>query len=207
MTTTGLLGEVGRLYLAKTLGGLASGEENEGTARFILDRLTADQTASIARAILADPALSRAVEIKLPEHFMAGQGLPHTALTRERATLHRHAEFAKPALLLANTGDDEEQSLSLVTPISAAQLTGDARLWIEAAGGQSSLPAEQQRWWEKALTGVFELSFRSLDQIAAYVIETKRAIEDEGLPLISALGFALPALQLPRDRSAFAAIN
>ena len=138
---------------------------------------------------------------------MVGQGLPRTALTSERATLHRHAEFAKPVLLLANTGDDEEQSLSLVTPISALQLTSDARLWIEAAGGQFSLPPEQQRWWEKALAGVFELSFRSLDQIAAYVIETKRAIEDEGLPIIGALGFALPALQLPRDRSAFDAIK
>ena len=207
MTTTELIGEVGRLYLAKILGGPTNGDESEGTARFILDRLTADQTASIALAILADPALSQVVEIKLPEHFMVGQHLPPTALTTERATLHRHAEFAKPVLLLANTGDDEEQSLSLVTPISALQLTSDARLWVEAAGGQFSLSLEQQRWWEKALAGVFELSFRSLDQIAAYVIETKRAIEDEGLPIIGALGFALPALQLPRDRSAFDAIK
>ena len=58
MTTSELIGEVGRIYLGETLGLAASGDEAEGTARFILDRLTANQAGAIARAILADPDLA-----------------------------------------------------------------------------------------------------------------------------------------------------
>ena len=207
MTTADIIGEVGRIYLGKALDVATTTDDTEGTARFILDRLTADQAGAIARAILADSNLVEKFEIKLPFSFMADQGLPEGVLTMERATHHRHAEFTKPALLLANTGDDEEASLGLVTPVGALQLMSDAELWIEAAGGLASLPPDQQRWWEKALTGVFELNFRSLDQIAAYVIETKRAVEEEGLPLVQGLGYALPALDLPRDTNGFASIN
>jgi S-DNA-T family DNA segregation ATPase FtsK/SpoIIIE len=207
MTTSEIVGEVGRIYLGRALGLVASSDDAEGTARFILDRLTVEQAGAIARALLADEDLSQKFEIKLPASLMAGEGLPDSALTHERATLHRHAECSKPALLLANTGDDEEQSLGLVTPVGALQLLSDAALWIEAAGGVSSLGVDQQRWWQKALTGVIELNFRSLDQIATYVLKTKHAIEDEGFPIVAALGYALPALDLPRDTNGFSSIN
>ena len=39
----------------------------------------------------------------------------------------------------------------------------------------------------------------SLVQFATYVLHTQTAIEDEGQPVLFALGAALPALRLPRD--------
>ena len=94
-----------------------------GRARFIVDRLSAKQTAAIAKTILTDEALSSQIEICLPAHFIDGQGLPDTVITYERATYHRHAKCDKSALLLATTGDDEAQSLNLLTPIGSSQLT------------------------------------------------------------------------------------
>ena len=160
MTGTELIGEVGKLYLKAALGTADAG----GTARFLLDRLTAAQSAEIARAILRDPALSADFEIKLPIHFMEGQNLPAHVLTLERATFHRHANCSKPALLLANTGDDEEQSLNLVVPVGSLQLTNHPDLWVRVANGVLSAPLDTNQciWWERALKGLFDLNFRSM---------------------------------------------
>ncbi len=196
MTGTELIGEVGKLYLKAALGTADAG----GTARFLLDRLTAAQTAEIARAILRDPALSADFEIKLPIHFMEGQNLPAHVLTLERATFHRHANCSKPALLLANTGDDEEQSLNLVVPVGSLQLMNHPDLWVRVANGVLSAPLDTNhcQWWERALKGLFDLNFRSMEQISSYVVGTTQAIAD-GHAVTTALGFALPELQLPRD--------
>ena len=43
------------------------GAHAEGTARYIIDCLNAEQTASIARAILADADLASQIDLKLPE--------------------------------------------------------------------------------------------------------------------------------------------
>lgn len=129
MTSTELIGAVAALYLRDKTAGAAE----QGTARFIIDCLAADQTAAIAHAILADPTLSQLFEIKLPEHFVADHGLPADVLTQERATYYRHAECAKPALLLANTGDDEQQSLTELVPVGAPQLMDHPELWVQVA--------------------------------------------------------------------------
>ena len=97
---------------------------------------------------------------------MAGQGLPDDTLTKERATLHRHAECTNGRCSLRTLAMTKSSLWVCVTPVGALQFMSDANLWIEAAGGQSSLPPDQQRWWAKALTAVFELNFRSLDQIS-----------------------------------------
>src|SRR5438046_1771504 len=135
MTGTTLIGKVGALYLAERL----EQEDEEGTARFIVDCLTADQTGAIARSILDDPALANVIELKLPAQFMEGQGLPESALTRERATYFRNASCDKPARLVANTGDDEEQSLKELMPVGEAQLTSHPKLWVRIAGAGLAL--------------------------------------------------------------------
>ena len=66
MTTDELIGSVVAAYLRNHL----SAEDSTGVARYLLDCLTADQTAAIAKTILADPSLSELVEIKLPVHFV-----------------------------------------------------------------------------------------------------------------------------------------
>src|SRR4051812_27041269 len=121
MTVQDLIGSVVALYLR---GELTDDRETsaEGTARFTIDCLSPGQTAAIARQVLADPVLRDQVELKLPAHALAGEGLAPEILTPLPATYFRNATAAKPALLVANTGDDEEQSLKEFIRIGAPQL-------------------------------------------------------------------------------------
>jgi S-DNA-T family DNA segregation ATPase FtsK/SpoIIIE len=203
MSRSDLIGRVAAAYLRSQLGR----GDGEGTARFILDCLTPDQTAAIARAVLADPELSRQVDVKLPAHFVQGQGLPDEVLTTERATYLRHAACDKPARIFANTGDDEDQSLKEVAQIGAPQLQEHPALWVSVAAQGLPLLPDQLQWWEKALAGLFDLRSFPLDRIAAYVMRTSTLVALDGQPLIAALGSALPALRLPRDSYYFNRLN
>src|SRR6185295_15411329 len=129
MSTTELLGKVAAQYLKDRL----SEDESGGTARYLLDCLTAEQAAAVAHAILADAILTPLIEIKLPQHFVDGFGLPAETLTTERTTFFRNADCEKSALLVANTGDDEEQSLKELIPIGAPQLLSHPELWVNSA--------------------------------------------------------------------------
>jgi len=118
MTTIELLGKVAAHYLKDHI----SQDEAAGTARYLLDCLTAEQTAAVAKSILSDPPLAALVEIKLPKLFVGQFSLPAECLTTERTTYFRNAACEKSALLVANTGDDEEQSLKELVPVGAQQL-------------------------------------------------------------------------------------
>src|SRR5580704_14696926 len=131
MNTSNLIGKVAACVLHDQLEAIA--DDAGGTARFILDCLTAEQTAAIARAVLNDELLAQQVEIKLPTHFLEGQGVPARILTEQRATHFRNAACDKPVLLVANTGDDEQQSLKELVPIGAAQLQDRPDLWVRVA--------------------------------------------------------------------------
>ena len=65
MNSDELIGQVGALYLKQSI----AMDETDGTARFIIDRLSAQQTGAIAKAILNDPTLAPLVDIKLPAHW------------------------------------------------------------------------------------------------------------------------------------------
>jgi S-DNA-T family DNA segregation ATPase FtsK/SpoIIIE len=197
-----LIGRVGVLFLEQQL----AADDRPGTARFIVDCLSPAQTAAIALGILSEATLARQFEIKLPRHFVEEFGLPAEALTDERATYYRNAQCDKAALLLANTGDDEQQSLNDVTPIGAADLLARPELWVAVAAERLPLIDEHRRWWIKALTGLQELRFVSLDRYAEYVLATAALVDVEGLPIVTALGAALPALRLPKDSHYFDAI-
>src|SRR5689334_20760944 len=105
MDTNQLIGRVAAAYLTERLVDSDGGS----TARYLLDSLSSDQTAAIARAVLESSVLSAKVDLKLPEHWLQGYGLPPHCLTTERATFFRNADCAKPALLIATPGDDERQ--------------------------------------------------------------------------------------------------
>lgn len=203
MNRTTLIGHVAALYLKQTI----AADDAEGTARFIIDCLTAEQTAAVAQVVLADTSLSNLVEMKLPRHFLQGYGLPESILTDERATFYRNAACEKSVLLIANTGDDEEQSLKELVPIGAPQLQAHPELWVRAASAGLAILPEHRVWWEKALGGLRDLHLLSLDRLAAYVLRTRFFIQEEGLPIIAALGAALPALQMPRDSAYFQGLN
>lgn len=204
LTRETLLGRVAALYLSRRLA--EEPAQDGGTARFIIDLLTPAQTAAIARAILDDPALNPKFEIHLPAGFVSGFGLPQDVLTPERATFYRNAPSDRPALLLANTGDDEEQSLRDLTSVSAADLQSVPELWVQVAAQTLPLTEDHRKWWIRALAALQDLRFVSLDRYAAYVLRAHEEVEESGHPIIHALGAALPALRLPRDLCYFEAL-
>jgi len=203
MTTTELLGKVAAQYLKDHL----SDEESAGTARYLLDCLTAEQTSAVARAVLADPVINRLVEIKLPHTFLRDQGLPPEILTTDRTTYFRNAECPKSAWLLANVGDDEQQSVTELVPIGAPQLLDHQEIWVNVASQQLPLTDDHLKWWRQALKGLVEARQVSLERFSEYVASTRSAILDHGHPIRAALGYALPALRIPRDTCFFNSLN
>lgn len=202
MTSDELIGKVAACYLRDRF----SEDDSSGVARYLLDCLTADQTAAIAKAILADTTLSQLVEIKLPVRFVGNHGLPPEVLTNERTTYFRNAGCAKSTLLVANTGDDEEQSLKELVPIGAPQLQAHPELWANLAAEGLPITDQHKQWWIKALQGLLEVRAFALDRFSEYILQTRKAIED-GQPILFALGVAFPALHIPKDTAFFSNLN
>lgn len=198
MTISELIGKIITLMFKEELSGERSSQA-EGTARFTIDCLSAEHTAAVARQILAEPTLAAQIDLKLPQAFLRDQALPAEVLTTLPATYYRNATTEKPVLLIANTGDDEEQSLKEFMRIGGPELQEHPGLWIRVASEGLSLSEQHAKWWEKALTGLQELRVAPLDRIASYMLLTRSAIQNEGLPILTALGAALPALRLPKD--------
>ena len=198
MSVSDFIGKVVALHLRNELAG-DRGAGTDGTARYIIDCLSADQTAAIAKCILQDPVLSSQTELKLPEQFLAGLGLPLEILTTNPVTYYRNAVSTKPVLLVANTGDEEEQSLKEFIRLGAPELQEQYDLWVQVASNGLGLSPDHISWWAKALSGLQELRLFSLDRLGIYILRIREAIRDEGLPLLQALGSALPALRFPRD--------
>src|SRR6266536_2955242 len=153
MESSALIGKVAAEYLHDRLRGDDQTDDFDGTARFILDCLSAEHTAAIALALLNDSQLKDQVEIKLPAHFVAGYSLPDTVLTDKPATHFRNSPCAKPTLLVANTGFNEEQSIKEIVPIGSPQLLEHPEIWVRVASEGLGLTSDQRKWWEKALTG------------------------------------------------------
>jgi S-DNA-T family DNA segregation ATPase FtsK/SpoIIIE len=143
-----------------------SGDDGTGVARYLLDCLTADQTAAVAKTILEDANLSRLVEIKLPIHFVGNYGLPADVLTGERATYFRNAACDRSALLVANTGDDEEQSLKDLVSIGAPELLAQPELWVTIAGEGLPILDQHRQWWLKAIQALLDVKQFALDRFA-----------------------------------------
>jgi S-DNA-T family DNA segregation ATPase FtsK/SpoIIIE len=202
MTCDELIGRVAACYLRNRL----FEDDSSGVARYLLDCLTADQTAAVAKTILADAGLSQLVEIKFPLHFVGNHGLPPAVLTTERTTYFRNAACTKSALLVANTGDDEEQSLKELVPIGEPELRAHPELWVKLAAEGLPITEQHMHWWVKALEGLLEVRSFALDRFAEYLLRTREAVAD-GQPILFALGVALPALHVPRDTAFFCNLN
>lgn len=204
MTPLELIGAVGAASLHQRLD---SATDQDGVARYMLDRLSGSQVAAIVKALLLDSAALSKISIKMPRKLVEGQGLPESVLTDERTVALRHSECPTPALLIANTDDDQGTSLQDVTLLGAKFLTAEPALWVQAASSGLELPDNQIEIWKAALAGLTAAEDWSLQQIANYMALTRSRIEDESKPLIEALGWALPALQLPRESGHFIAMR
>lgn len=200
MNAFDLIGAAGAALLTERLKIVS---DEDGIARFMLDRLTGPQVAAIVKALLQDPATEPRMKIAVPRSLVAGQDLPESVMTDERTVALRHAECDQPALLIANTDDDQGESLQEVTLIGAKQLSEDPAFWVGPAAKGLGLPDEQLHAWEAALHGLTAAEDWTLHQISHYVELTRKCIEDHSMTVSAALGWALPALQLPRDSGYF----
>lgn len=203
MNPTELIGEVFTRYLDTTI----EKEKDEGTARLMIDHLSAQQTVEIAEAILNHTSLSGIVDLKINEEFVGKSNLPDTVLTTDPATYFRNCKCSRPILLVAATGDDEEQSLKEFVRIGADELKSSPALWVDAAGDGLAITDDHKKWWEKALAGLCDLRVVALERLAEYVVKTRELIDAEGLPIGKALGQALPALRFPMDSGFFDRIS
>lgn len=203
MTPVELIGDVFTRYLDATI----EKERDEGTARLMVDHLSAPQTVEIAKAVLKHDALKKIVELKLNKQFVGSTVLPDAVLTTDPATYFRNCKCSQPILLIASTGDDEEQSLKEFVRIGADELKASPELWVAAASVGLAIIDDHKTWWEKAIAGLCELRAIALERLAEYVVRTRALIESEGLPIGTALGRALPALHFPKDSTFFDKIN
>ncbi len=202
MDNNELIGRVAAAYLASRL----NDSDTTSTARYLLDSLSAEQTAAIAKAILGNAKLASLIDIKLPLQWLSNHGLPAECLTEERATYYRNAPCDKAALLIATRGDDERQSLADLTIVDSAQINSNVDLWVEVAAQGLTLNEQHRSWWRAALDALQGVAPVALDRFAAYVLETRRQVED-GKILLEALGEALPTLRWPRNPGMFRVLN
>lgn len=199
-----LIGAAGATSIQQRLSALAP---EDGVARYLLDRLTAEQVAAITAALLEAAGVEEQLKIAIPRALADGHGLPDAVVTDDRTVAVRNAECEKPALLMANTDDDQGESLQDVTLIGAKQLTEDVTPWVEAASACLGLPEEQLSAWRAALAGLNAADDWTLHQISHFVALTRQRIAYESKPVQEALGWALPALRLPRDSGYFVGIK
>lgn len=192
---------------------LADEPESEGdVARFLLNRLTGRQVAQICAEILSEPTLRQVIKIRVPyelvdEALAQEFGLPQDILTEHKTTYWRHAPCEQRAIVIANTNDDQGQSLRDVTPLGARELKDELLLWCQVGSRGLPLLDKQIQYWAKALDGLRSSISCSLVQFASYVLRVREHIKNEGATLVDALGWALPALHLPKDSSFFRTIS
>lgn len=204
MNAIDLIGSAGAALLRRRL---LNATMDDGVARLMLDKLKGAEVAAIVRALLADSEVASRVSIRIPRALGRGYDLPDSVLTDERTVALRNSDWPTPALLIANTEDDQGTSLQDVAKIGAKFLTSEPRLWVEAASEGLDLQEAPQKIWLAALSGLVAAEDWSLHQIAAFVALTRKRMADESKPVDEALGWALPALALPRDSGHFQAMR
>jgi DNA segregation ATPase FtsK/SpoIIIE, S-DNA-T family len=205
MSAIDLIGAVGAARLRRDLEQTHVPNEvaDDGVARYMLHKLNGPQVAAICRAVLADSVLAPRVTLRVPRTLVASEGLSEVAITDENAAFARNAPCETPILVLANTVDDLGDTLRDIERVGAPELKGNPALWVDAARRGLPLPESDDSVWASALTGLLNVEDVSLDQFAQYVDATRESIDSAGLPLIDALGWALPVLRMPRDSGRF----
>ncbi|MDF9843744.1 MULTISPECIES: FtsK/SpoIIIE domain-containing protein [unclassified Paenibacillus] len=198
-----LIGQVATEYLRRQL---QSGNSDEGVARFLLDRLTGDQVSLICKTIRQDALLSLSLSIKVPRKLVEGNGLPDEMVTDEKTTYWRNASCDKPAILLANTNDDQGQSLRDIARVGAGDLKSQPEIWVQVASKDLPLTDDQKKYWQQSLKGLQEASECSLEEFSEFVVMVREVIFEKCIPVVRALGWALPALRIPRDSYFFDSI-
>ena len=166
MLSNKIIGRVGAIILAQRLGD-ARAEEGaaQSTAMFRLDKLSPEQIASVVWEVVGNPQLSEAVDVKIPESLVVGQGLPPETLTDRNAGFVRNAGTSKLALLTANsTEQNQADTLQHVTGLGAKELRAHEAAWVEATCHVASMAPtpEDRQVFASALRGLVAMVDLSL---------------------------------------------
>lgn len=208
ITGLDLIGTVAAARLRRDLVSLLVSGDGGSVARYSLHKLKPAEVAAIARAILGDSELGPGVTLRIPRRLVEEEeGVDPAVLTDENAAWARNAEVDTPMLVFASAADDLADTTSLITPVGAPELKEEYALWVAAAGDGLGLPEPQPAVWASALRGLREADDISLEHFAEYVAQTRARIAVDGQPLVNALGWALPALQVPRHSTAFVGLK
>lgn len=205
MLTDRIIGRVGASLLAKRISNPS--QQGDSVALFRLDKLSGNQIAAVARAILASPDLMARVDLMIPEALVGNQGLPAGILISHNAGYVRNnAVTSKGAILTANGNEHNlADTLGHVMAIGAKEMRSDPEPWVDAAlqvGGLSPVP-EDCEVFHAALSGLLTSSELSLVQLGEFCSDIIEAISLRGLPIRDAVGFAMPRAGLPRDSAFF----
>ena len=200
-----IIGRVGSDILAKRISN--PGQPSDTFALFRLDKLSSNQIAAVARAILANSDLAAKVDLMIPETLVEGQCLPQEILTQHNAGyIRNNASTAKAAILTANGNEHNlTDTLGHVMAIGAKEMRVDADSWVEATlhAGAISLVSDDRIVFNTAFWSLLSTSELSLAQLGEFCSVIVEAISYRGLPIRDAVGFALPSVGLPRDSSFF----
>ena len=205
MLTDRIIGRVGADLLAKRISN--PDQPGDSAALFRLDKLSANQIAAVARAILANPDLLAGVDLMIPEALVAGQGLPGEILIPHNAGYVRNNAVTSKAAILTANGNEHNlaDTLGHVMAIGAKEMRANPEPWVEAAlhaGGLSPVP-DDRAVFHAALGGLLATSELSLVQLGEFCSDIVEAMAIRGLPIRDAVGFAMPRAGLPRDSSFF----
>lgn len=205
MLTDRIIGRVGADLLAKRISN--PDQPGDSAALFRLDKLSANQIAAVARAILANPDLLARVDLMIPEALVAGQGLPAEILSTHNAGYVRNNAVTSKAAILTANGNEHNlaDTLGHVMAIGAKEMRANPEPWVEAAlhaGGLSPV-ADDRAVFHAALGGLLASSELSLVQLGEFCSDIVEAMSVRGLPIRDAVGFAMPRAGLPRDSSFF----
>ncbi|WP_338770071.1 FtsK/SpoIIIE domain-containing protein [Massilia sp. METH4] len=208
MQANRIVGRVGATVLKKRIADMEQTAQDT-TARFRLDRLSSAQIASVVREVTSDPILAGQIDVKVPVFLVHGEEMPDGATISGNAGDGRNFNTDKPVLLTAN-GDEPgiADTVAYVAALGAREFKSHSEAWAEAATRIVGVTptADDMRIFRAALAGLFAAAELDLPlrQAGEYCAAVASAIHVEGFPIRLALGYALPILGLPRDRSLFA---
>ncbi|MEQ1770457.1 MAG: FtsK/SpoIIIE domain-containing protein [Devosia sp.] len=208
MLSNKIIGRVAATILAQRLGDARPEEGgSQSTAMFRLDKLSPEQIAAVVWEVVGNPQLAEAVDVKIPESLVIGQGLPPEALTDRNAGFVRNAGTSKLALLTANgTEQNQADTLQHVTGLGAKELRAHEAAWVEATCHVASMAPtpEDRQVFASALRGLLAVVDLSLIQLGEFCSKIAEASQpSHGRAIRDAVGWALPCVGLPRDTSFF----
>jgi S-DNA-T family DNA segregation ATPase FtsK/SpoIIIE len=208
-STNALIGKVATHVIRREI---EHPEEEAGFAKLVMHRLTRQEMAAVARAVLGSPILSQQVEIALPRHhFTATDQLDATLLVDEPITELRCKPCTAPrtARLMALVDDSQASSMAKAPKITRDTFLDEelVDVWVSEAANfvGVSFPDEVTAVLNAALCGLIRCDRFPLQRFARYVAEVIEGVEK--LSPKYALGSALWCLQIPSFRDTFVGIK